>query len=209
MIADAPDLTRMLLFMENVVNHEVAHRATTGTADCVVVWLEIELLAPALPPTPVLDDGLPLLAKLGDHSCVVIGEDLAARWTRCLGPSGFHFLEPDLEFPRPVPISHQMGFRILALAKPIHVGDLHVAVDLGVVGAHLPECLRERQDAETHLDDYLRTTDLGGDVRIRVSPHKDGRTRISIGQYRSGRRVERALRAIAARFNLAGSDRAG
>lgn len=73
----------------------------------------------------------------------------------------------------------------------------------------LAEAGAEYEARDDHLDDYLRTTDLGGDVRIRVSPHKDGRTRISIGQYRSGRRVEGALRAIAARFNLAGSDRAG
>ncbi len=71
----------------------------------------------------------------------------------------------------------------------------------------LEEAGAEYEAREDHLDDYLRTTDLGGDVRIRVSPHKDGRTRISIGQYRSGRRVEEALRAITARFNLAGSDR--
>ncbi len=71
----------------------------------------------------------------------------------------------------------------------------------------LEEAGAEYEARDDHLDDYLRTTDLGGDVRIRVSPHKDGRTRISIGQYRSGRRVEEALRAIAARFNLAGSDR--
>ncbi|GMR12494.1 MAG: hypothetical protein BMS9Abin29_0683 [Gemmatimonadota bacterium] len=62
---------------------------------------------------------------------------------------------------------------------------------------------------DDRLDDYLRTTDLGGDVRIRLSPHKNGLTRIAIGQYRSGRRVEEALRTIAARFNLAGSDRTG
>ncbi|MFV2006457.1 MAG: hypothetical protein ACC667_03380 [Longimicrobiales bacterium] len=73
----------------------------------------------------------------------------------------------------------------------------------------LAEAGAEYQAREDHMDDYLRTTDLGGDVRIRVSPHKDGRTRISVGQYRSGRRVERALRAIAARFGFAGSDRTG
>lgn len=73
----------------------------------------------------------------------------------------------------------------------------------------LAEAGAEYEARDDHLDDYLRTTDLGGDVRIRVSPHKDGRTRIAIGQYRSGRRVEEALRAIAARFNLAGRDRTG
>ncbi|MCH7562187.1 MAG: hypothetical protein IH968_00065 [Gemmatimonadetes bacterium] len=72
----------------------------------------------------------------------------------------------------------------------------------------LAEAGAEYEAREDHLDDYLRTTDLGGDVRIRVSPHEDGRTRISIGQYRSSRRVEGALRTIAARFNFTGSDRA-
>ncbi len=72
----------------------------------------------------------------------------------------------------------------------------------------LAEAGAEYEAREDHLDDYLRTTDLGGDVRIHVSPHKDGRTRIAIGQYRSARRVEEALRAIAASFNLAGGDRA-
>lgn len=72
----------------------------------------------------------------------------------------------------------------------------------------LAEAGAEYEARNDHLDDYLRTTDLGGDVRIRVSPHNDGRTRISIGQYRSGRRVEGALTAIAAWFNLAGNDRA-
>ncbi len=73
----------------------------------------------------------------------------------------------------------------------------------------LAEAGAEYEAREDHLDDYLRTTDLGGDVRIRVSPHKDGRTRISIGQYRSGRRVGEALSAIAARFRFSASDRTG
>ena len=73
----------------------------------------------------------------------------------------------------------------------------------------LAEAGAEYEAREDHLDDYLRTTDLGGDVRIRVSPHEDGRTQISIGQYRSGRRVEEALSAIVARFGFSASDRTG
>jgi hypothetical protein len=73
----------------------------------------------------------------------------------------------------------------------------------------LAEAGAEYEARDDHLDDYLRTTDLGGDVRIRVSPQKDGRTRFSVGQYRDGHRVENALRAISARFNFAGSPRAG
>lgn len=72
----------------------------------------------------------------------------------------------------------------------------------------LAEAGAEYEARDDHLDDYLRTTDLGGDVRIRVSPHTDGHTLISIGQYRSGSRVEGSLRAVAAWFNFAGSDRA-
>jgi hypothetical protein len=73
----------------------------------------------------------------------------------------------------------------------------------------LAEAGAEYEARDDHLNDYLRTTDLGGDVRIRVSPQKDGRTRFSVGQYRDGHRVENALRAISARFNFAGSHRAG
>ena len=73
----------------------------------------------------------------------------------------------------------------------------------------LAEAGAEYEAREDHLDDYLRTTDLGGDVRIRVGPHEGGRTRISIGQYRSGRRVEEALSAIAARFSFSASERTG
>ena len=73
----------------------------------------------------------------------------------------------------------------------------------------LAEAGVEYEAREDHLDDYLRTTDLGGDVRIRVSPREGGRTRISIGQYRSSRRVKEALSAIAARFSFSASDRTG
>ena len=57
---------------------------------------------------------------------------------------------------------------------------------------------------DDHLDDYLRTTDFGGDVRIRLSPEETGRTRISIGQYRSAQRVEKTLRAIVEKLTFAG-----
>ena len=60
----------------------------------------------------------------------------------------------------------------------------------------------EYEARDDHLDDYLRTTAFGGDVRIRVRPPDGGRTRISIGQYRSARKVETALRSIARRFRF-------
>jgi hypothetical protein len=47
------------------------------------------------------------------------------------------------------------------------------------------------------VEDFLRTGDLGGDVRIRVTRSRRGGTTISIGQYRERGRVEAALRDAA------------
>ena len=47
------------------------------------------------------------------------------------------------------------------------------------------------------VEDFLRTGDLGGDVRIRVTRSRRGGTTISIGQYRDRERVEAALREAA------------
>jgi hypothetical protein len=47
------------------------------------------------------------------------------------------------------------------------------------------------------VEDFLRTGDLGGDVRIRVTQSRRGGTTISIGQYRDRERVEAALREAA------------
>jgi hypothetical protein len=44
------------------------------------------------------------------------------------------------------------------------------------------------------LDEFIRTFDLGGDVRLRIGRHRKGRTPISIGQYRDTGSVEDSIR---------------
>jgi hypothetical protein len=50
---------------------------------------------------------------------------------------------------------------------------------------------------EDHLDEFIRTTDLGGDVRIRIGGRRKGLTPISIGQYRDPARVTAAVQEAA------------
>lgn len=47
---------------------------------------------------------------------------------------------------------------------------------------------------DEHLDEFIRTFDLGGDVRLRIGMHRKGRTPISIGQYRDTGSVEESIR---------------
>jgi hypothetical protein len=50
------------------------------------------------------------------------------------------------------------------------------------------------------VEDFLRTGDLGGDVRIRITGSRRGHTTISIGQYRDRANVEAAIRKAAERM---------
>jgi hypothetical protein len=56
------------------------------------------------------------------------------------------------------------------------------------------------QARDDPVEDFLRTGDLGGDVRIRITRTRSGTTTISIGQYRDRSRVEAALREAAERM---------
>ena len=49
-------------------------------------------------------------------------------------------------------------------------------------------------------EDFLRTGDLGGDVRINIARTRHGRTMVSIGQYRDRSNVEVAIREVATRM---------
>ncbi len=62
------------------------------------------------------------------------------------------------------------------------------------------------QSRDDPKDDFIRTGDLGGDVRIRVSRTRRGRTTISIGQYRDRDKVEAAILEAAARIRWGESD---
>jgi len=55
----------------------------------------------------------------------------------------------------------------------------------------------EFETRESRLDEYLRTTDLGGDVRLRVGRPRGEVTPISIGQYRGSSSIEESVRRAA------------
>jgi len=57
----------------------------------------------------------------------------------------------------------------------------------------------EFETRESRLDEYIRTTDLGGDVRLRVGRPRGEITPVSIGQYRGTGSVEESLRRAAER----------
>jgi hypothetical protein len=57
------------------------------------------------------------------------------------------------------------------------------------------------------VEDFLRTGDLGGDVRIRIARTRRGRTTISIGQYRDRATVETAIREATERMRSNETDR--
>ncbi len=59
------------------------------------------------------------------------------------------------------------------------------------------------QSRDDPMEDFLRTGDLGGDVRIRIAPTRRGRTTISIGQYRARSNVEAAIREAVRRVGSA------
>lgn len=59
------------------------------------------------------------------------------------------------------------------------------------------------QSRDDPMEDFLRTSDLGGDVRIRIARTRRGRTTISIGQYRARSNVEAAIREAARRMRSA------
>lgn len=54
----------------------------------------------------------------------------------------------------------------------------------------------EYEARDDHLEDYLRTSAFGGDVRIRIRPDEAG-SRVAIGQYRAPSAVRRALHGVA------------
>ena len=56
------------------------------------------------------------------------------------------------------------------------------------------------QSRDDPMEDFLRTSDLGGDVRIRITRTRRGRTTISIGQHRDRSNVEAAIREAATRM---------
>ena len=62
------------------------------------------------------------------------------------------------------------------------------------------------QSRDGPKDDFLRTGDLGGDVRIRITRSRRGCTTVSTGQYRDRERVEAAIREAAERMKSGGTD---
>lgn len=62
------------------------------------------------------------------------------------------------------------------------------------------------QSRDDPREDFLRTVDLGGDVRIRIARGRGGRTAISIGQYRDNSNVEAAIREAVSRMNARDDD---
>jgi len=58
------------------------------------------------------------------------------------------------------------------------------------------------QSRDDPLEDFLRTGDLGDDVRIRITRTRRGRTTISIEQYRDRSNVEAAIREATGRMRF-------
>lgn len=57
------------------------------------------------------------------------------------------------------------------------------------------------QSRDDLREDFLRTADLGGDVRIRIARARRGRTAVSIGQYRDHSNVEAAINEAVSRMS--------
>ena len=62
------------------------------------------------------------------------------------------------------------------------------------------------QSRDDLREDFLRTVDLGGDVRIRIARMRGERTAISIGQYRDHSNVEAAIKEAVSRMSAQDDD---
>ena len=119
-----------------------------------------------------------------------------------------HFVEfPDLAdegwpaFRFPVPaeatLSHTtsgMFYRGAHFLSPIGPEELALRYK-----AALSESGIEFEARDEQLHEFIRTFDLGGDVRLRIGRHLRGRTPISIGQYRNTDSVEESIKRASER----------
>ena len=64
------------------------------------------------------------------------------------------------------------------------------------------------ESVDDPTEDFLRTRDLGGDVRIRIARARGSGTAISIGQYRDPSIVDAAIGRVARRMRSSGDSEA-